>query len=151
MRGKDLLECMEHIDDALIEEALHPVIAPRQHIRTARWGMAAACLFVAGISAAALWSHRNIREDDSGGIDHEVAMMSSTPALSLSVLSATVPPDARSSITASFLSFSALSAIPSGCALPAEASASWFFSLMFPAPSVLISVEYSAVIDIATS
>lgn len=46
MRGKDLLECMEHIDDALIEEALHPVIAPRQHIRTARWGMAAAaCLW----------------------------------------------------------------------------------------------------------
>lgn len=74
MRGKDLLECMEHIDDALIEEALHPVIAPRQHIRTARWGAVASCLFVAGISAAAFWSYWNIREEDSGGINNEVAM-----------------------------------------------------------------------------
>lgn len=74
MRGKDLLECMEHIDDALIEEALNPVIVPRQNIRTAKWGMAAACLIVAGVSAATLWSHQNIKEEDSGGIENEIAM-----------------------------------------------------------------------------
>lgn len=74
MRGKDLLECMEHIDDALIEEALNPVIAPRQNIRTAKWGMAAACLIVAGVSAATLWSHQNIKEEDSGGNENEVVM-----------------------------------------------------------------------------
>lgn len=53
MRGKDLLEGMEHIDDALIEEALNPAVIPWYGRVTAKWGMAAACLIVIGISAAA--------------------------------------------------------------------------------------------------
>lgn len=73
MRGKDLLECMEHIDDTLIEEALNPVIVPRWNTNIAvRWGMAAACVIVIGISAASLWSDRNIKEH-SGGMDNDIA------------------------------------------------------------------------------
>lgn len=71
MRGKNLLECMEHIDDALVEEALEPAVYPRRNSIVGKWGMAAACVVVIGISAAAFWSHQNIREArvDDQGID----------------------------------------------------------------------------------
>lgn len=75
MRGKDLLECMEHIDDVLIEEALNPVIVPRwnKNNMVIKWGMTAACVIVIGISATALWSHQNIKEDYSGSNDNGFA------------------------------------------------------------------------------
>lgn len=62
MRGKDLLECMEYIDDALIQEALEPmtVVPHRKHL-VAKWGMVAACIVVIGISATAFWSHQNVK------------------------------------------------------------------------------------------
>lgn len=63
MRGKDLLECMEHIDDALVEEALEPAVFPRKNTFNARWGMVAACVVVLGISASAFWFHRNVGEE----------------------------------------------------------------------------------------
>lgn len=72
MRGKDLLECMEQIDDALVEEALEPAAlshfsiprfsVPRLTGGAANWGVAAACAVMLGISAAALWSHQNMKE-----------------------------------------------------------------------------------------
>ena len=62
MRGKDLLECMEYIDDALVEEALQPAAFPRRNRVMAKWGMMAACAVVIGISATAFWSHQNIKE-----------------------------------------------------------------------------------------
>lgn len=61
MRGKDLLECIEHIDDALIQEALEPTAVPRRSSFAVRWGMAAACTVVAGVSAAVFWSHQNLK------------------------------------------------------------------------------------------
>ena len=63
MRGKDLLECMEYIDDAFVEEALEPPVFPRRTNNIVRWGMAAACLVVFGVSATAFWSHRNIEKE----------------------------------------------------------------------------------------
>ena len=57
MRGKDLLECIEQIDDALIEEAMEPAIVlykDRSRYKSniaVKWGMAAACVVVIGISA----------------------------------------------------------------------------------------------------
>lgn len=62
MRGKDLLECMEQIDDALVEEALEPAAFPRRKNMSLRWGMAAACVVVLGISATVYWSHRSMKE-----------------------------------------------------------------------------------------
>lgn len=62
MRGKDMLECMEQIDDALVEEALEPVAFPRTKDIVAKWSMAAACVVVLGISAAAFWSYQNMKE-----------------------------------------------------------------------------------------
>ena len=62
MRGKDLLECMEYIDDALVEEALQPAAFPHRNRVMAKWGMMAACAAVIGISATAFWSHQNIKE-----------------------------------------------------------------------------------------
>lgn len=68
MRGKDLLECIEQIDDALVEEAMEPVAFPRKGVHRFRgsfavkWGMAAACVVVIGVSATALWNHQNIRD-----------------------------------------------------------------------------------------
>lgn len=67
MRGKDLLECMEWIDDALIQEALNPPAVPRRKNTVVRWGMAAACTVVVGVSAAALWSHQNL---ENAPIEH---------------------------------------------------------------------------------
>lgn len=73
MRGKDLLECMEYIDDALIEEALEPAVEhisyehfTHKHKTAARWGMAAACVIVVGISTTALWSHQHVGEERFG-------------------------------------------------------------------------------------
>ncbi len=40
MRGKDLLECMEQIDDALVEEALEPAFFPRINAKAVNWCMA---------------------------------------------------------------------------------------------------------------
>lgn len=76
MRGKDLLECMEQIDDALIEEALEPAAFPRRNNTIIKWSMAAACVAVIGISAAAFWSHQNIKEEqmDGNGIVTQMAM-----------------------------------------------------------------------------
>ena len=62
MRGKDLLECMEPIDDALVEEALEPAVFPRRNAKAVKWGMAAACVVVLGISATAFWSHQNMKK-----------------------------------------------------------------------------------------
>lgn len=62
MRGKDLLECMEQIDDALVEEALEPAVFPRRNAKAVKWGMAAACVVVLGISATAFWSHQNMKK-----------------------------------------------------------------------------------------
>lgn len=44
MRGKDLLQCMECIDDALIEEALNPAIVSHKNKSAAKWAMAVACV-----------------------------------------------------------------------------------------------------------
>lgn len=63
MRGKDLLECMAYIDDALIEEALNPTIVSRKNKPAAKWVMAAVCVIVVGISATAFWSHQNVNVD----------------------------------------------------------------------------------------
>ena len=61
MRGKDLLESVGFIDDALVEEALNPpVLLRRTHTNAVvRWGMAAACVVVIGVSGAAFWAHLN--------------------------------------------------------------------------------------------
>ncbi len=95
MRGKDLLECVEQIDDALVEEALEPAAfshrknklanlirhsessrtggAAHGKIMAVRWGMAAACVAVLGISAAAFWSHRNTAKVHMEDPDHDIA------------------------------------------------------------------------------
>ena len=74
MRGKDLLECMEQIDDVLVEEALEPAAFPRRKITASKWGMAAACAVVLAISATVFWPHQNgqnayIDDQDSGAAD----------------------------------------------------------------------------------
>ncbi len=84
MRGKDLLECMEHIDDALVEEALEPAAFPHRTNKITKWGMAAACVVVIGISATAFWSHQNVKEDrtaspmamDTAGSDNSADSLS---------------------------------------------------------------------------
>lgn len=63
MRGKDLLQCMECIDDALIEEALNPAIVSHKNKSAAKWAMAVACVMAVGISATAFWSHQNVNVD----------------------------------------------------------------------------------------
>ena len=93
MRGKDLLECMEYIDDALVEEALQPAAFPRRNRVMAKWGMMAACAVVIGISATAFWYHQNIKEariesqvegiaaaDDSGSADDTKDQMTAAGA-----------------------------------------------------------------------
>ncbi|MDE7322255.1 MAG: hypothetical protein K2N73_05900 [Lachnospiraceae bacterium] len=72
MRGKDLLECMEYIDDALIQEAFDPKIVPCRNSIVSKWVMPAACLVVVGVSAAVLWSHQNIKEEYSGSADNAI-------------------------------------------------------------------------------
>ncbi len=60
MRGKDLLKCMEYIDDKLIEEALNPTIdLHKNNFSTPKWGIVAAGIVVIGVSAATFWSHQN--------------------------------------------------------------------------------------------
>ena len=54
MRGKELLECMEYIDDTLIEEALNPTIVSHKNKPVLKWSMAVAC--AATISAITFWS-----------------------------------------------------------------------------------------------
>lgn len=63
MRGKDLLECMEYIDDALIEEALNPTVVSYKNRSAAKWAMAVACMMAVGISATVFWSHQNVNVD----------------------------------------------------------------------------------------
>jgi len=63
MRGKDLLQCMAYIDDALIEEALNPAIVSHKNKSAAKWAMAVACVMAVGISATAFWSHQNVNVD----------------------------------------------------------------------------------------
>ena len=47
MRGKDLLECMEYIDDTLIEEALNPAGSPHnRNSMVKNWSLAAACVIM---------------------------------------------------------------------------------------------------------
>lgn len=77
MRGKDLLECMEHIDDALVEEALEPAAFPHRHNSIVRWGMAAACVVVVGVSVTAFWSHRNIGVEHTESAGKDTASSSS--------------------------------------------------------------------------
>ena len=76
MRGKDLLECMEYIDDALIEEALEPAAFSRRNNIVAKWGMAAACVAVIGISATAFWSHQNLKinQESASGTTSQMDM-----------------------------------------------------------------------------
>lgn len=77
MRGKDLLECMAYIDDALIEEALNPTIVSYESKSTAKWAAAAACMVAIGISATAFWSHQNRNIDfkqDSNNIAAQTDM-----------------------------------------------------------------------------
>lgn len=73
MRGKDLLECMEYIDDALIQEALESPPNVRRKNRTnlsAKWGFAAACIAMVSITAAVFWPHQNIQNhSESMGAD----------------------------------------------------------------------------------
>ncbi len=57
MRGKELLECMEYIDDTLIEEALNPTIVSHKNKPVLKWSMAVAC--AATISAITFWSYQN--------------------------------------------------------------------------------------------
>lgn len=79
MRGKDLLECIEQIDDALVEEAMEP--AAFSHGRgnrfrgstAAKWGMAAACIVVLGVSATAFWSHQNVKNEQMERTDDDTA------------------------------------------------------------------------------
>lgn len=73
MRGKDLLECMAYIDDALIEEALNPRIISHKGKPAAKWVMAVACVIVVGISATAFWSHQNVNVDLKQDSNHIVA------------------------------------------------------------------------------
>lgn len=77
MRGKDLLECMEHIDDALVEEALEPAAFPHRHNSIVRWGMAVACVVVVGVSVTAFWSHRNIGVEHTESAGKDTASSSS--------------------------------------------------------------------------
>ncbi len=59
MRGKDLLECMEYIDDTLIEEALNPAGSPHnKNSMVKNWSLAAACVIMLCIFATAFWSHQ---------------------------------------------------------------------------------------------
>ncbi len=59
MRGKDLLECMEYIDDTLIEEALNPASSPHnKNSMVKNWSLAAACVIMLCIFATAFWSHQ---------------------------------------------------------------------------------------------
>ena len=59
MRGKDLLECMENIDDTLIEEALNPAGSPHnKNSMVKNWSLAAACVIMLCIFATAFWSHQ---------------------------------------------------------------------------------------------
>ncbi len=98
MRGKDLLECMEQIDDVLVEEALEPAaFSARNHLlaklsrflvpgrtggadhgnnKAAKWGMAAACVIVLGVSTAAFWSHQNAKRMPDGNARDMASPMS---------------------------------------------------------------------------
>lgn len=63
MRGKDLLECMEYLDDTLIEEALNPAGSPYnknayKNSMVKKWSIAAACVIMLCISTTAFWSHQ---------------------------------------------------------------------------------------------
>lgn len=118
MRGKDLLECMEQIDDALVEEALEPAAFPRRGFfvpwmrdsaargknRTAKWGMAAACVIVLGISATAFWSQQNMKDMRIGhqDIDSGSSQMAMDTAVSNDSGSAdsTAAADAQTDMTA---------------------------------------------------
>lgn len=84
MRGKDLLECIEYIDDVLVEEALNPpdIKQKNRKLVIVRWSMAAACIMVIGISATALWSHHNINKDH---IKNLSAPITSEPATDIPV------------------------------------------------------------------
>ncbi|MFG6368204.1 MAG: hypothetical protein K1W16_07205 [Lachnospiraceae bacterium] len=63
MRGKNLLECMQYIDDTLIEEALNPTIISYKDKPAIRWVMAVASVIVIGISVTTFWSHQNANRD----------------------------------------------------------------------------------------
>lgn len=84
MRGKDLLECIEQIDDALVEEAMEPSAFLQGRGNrfggsvAAKWGMAAACVVVLGVSATALWSHQNIKDEQIERTDDDMAGYSRT-------------------------------------------------------------------------
>ncbi len=76
MRGKDLLECMEYIDDALIQEALEApanVLYRNKTKRFGKWGVAAACIAMIGISVSAFWLHQDAQEEYSGNAGADTA------------------------------------------------------------------------------
>lgn len=74
MRGKDLLECIENIDDTLIEEALNPKIVLHRSKAGAKCGMAAACVIMLCISGITFWAHQN-KNQNAADIQHEDTIM----------------------------------------------------------------------------
>lgn len=95
MRGKDLLECMEQIDDALVEEALEPDAflrtniaakwrrfsasflmggAARRENKVVKWGVAA-CVVVLGASASAFWAHKSMKENGMENQDKDTTSL----------------------------------------------------------------------------
>ena len=74
MRGKDLLECIENIDDTLIEEAMNPKIVLHRSKAGAKCGMAAACVIMLCISGITFWAHQN-KNQNAADIQHEDTIM----------------------------------------------------------------------------
>ncbi|MDE6365010.1 MAG: hypothetical protein K2L86_12255 [Lachnospiraceae bacterium] len=80
MRGKDLLKCMEYMDDILIEEALNPTeIWHGKNMYTKstvmKWSMAAACVLVVSVSATVFWAQqRQIYNQDTRNTEIAVQM-----------------------------------------------------------------------------
>ncbi|MBO5033515.1 MAG: hypothetical protein J6D08_16820 [Lachnospiraceae bacterium] len=78
MTGKDLLEDIGYISDALIEEAVSGQPGNRrQNLSYQRWGKMAACAAAAAVSAAVIWTHTQtdrFAEDLKEGISADLNM-----------------------------------------------------------------------------
>lgn len=99
MRGKDLLECMEYIDDALIEEAMNPTgifYGKNTYIKNTvmKWSMAAACVVIVSVSATAFWTQqRSKNNQDTGNTEIAIQMDSASEPPSQGVLAETITTD----------------------------------------------------------
>lgn len=90
MRGRDLLDAMEYIDDVLVEEAARaPVVRQKRTVSFSKWAATAAGVVVLCVSAVALYAWQSARnmedatgsgaavssdmapapQEDSGGVD----------------------------------------------------------------------------------